>query len=1021
MKLKENGLKAQTKLGQRPDMNINSVRLGLAGSPAAADSSPPSSPETTENRLQPFFVLHEASSRKPERTSTGTVKTRKKIDFSPSKLKNVEKPDVEIAKEGGDEGYGNLRMDAFEVVWSKIESTIKDVLRDINANVFNEIHQWVRDSFSTIRSFGMLTFREATQAFPIVTDASSKQLFTGLVLTKNMEFVDDLLTFEELGRHLKSQGCHVANLSSLDFTAKSGIGGCLRSLLRQFLVAPLDAADISILASWYREQGNYNNPVVVIVDDIERCCGSVLSDFILMFSEWVLKIPVILIMGVTTTLDAPRNILPSNVLQRLCPCMFTLGTPSERMDAIIEAVLVRQCSGFSISHKVAVFMRNYFVRQDGTITSFIRALKIACSQHFSMEPLSIILKGFFLEEDRQGLQDGLLLQAMFKHAFDLPSYGRNKMGEENVGSFAHCLSELKRSQTEWRTVVLVRLQSFNLLYMPIFRAFMFYLVFLSLFVQVLYIDSSFDELVVYARTVSCLYEAGKGDRIQLLDLLCEALNPALYSSRTSGTFTKVDKGHGVSPSNNFPVQQHPIMRKGRLICQAVQKVRDLPIAQLYKLLKRWEELTVDINEIHAKLKELLSVIKLENGRSSRQDMADSSKRPVSRSQLNIEKESRAVNEKAASLIECMVRDYMQPVECSPLHEIVCFKNVETLQLALIGDPRRRIQIDLLESYKILRCSCCSRSGHSLLPSLHDTSILARFCKAVTELQITGLIRMPTKRRPDFVQRVAFDPVVFNNLLLAAMSLCVREVTANGETKDNKPFKIFVGYDPREDLAYRVCHHSILKRSSIPVKITPIVQSDLRKSGLYWRERGQTESTEFSFSRFLTPYLAGFDGWAVFVDCDFLYLADIKELCDLIDDKYAIMCVHHDYTPKETTKMDGAVQTVYPRKNWSSMVLYNCGHPKNKILTPEVVNTQTGAFLHRFQWLEDEEIGSIPFVWNFLEGHNRVVENDPTTFPKAIHYTRGGPWFEAWKHCEFADLWLKEMEEYKNESNKTVEK
>ncbi|GAY43230.1 Origin of replication complex subunit 3 [Citrus sinensis] len=738
----------------------------MAPSAAAADSSPPSSSETTENHLQPFFVLHEASSRKPERTSTGTVKTRKKIDFSPSKLKNVEKPDVEIAKEGGDEGYGNLRMDAFEVVWSKIESTIKDVLRDINANVFNEIHQWVRDSFSTIRSFGMLTFREATQAFPIVTDASSKQLFTGLVLTKNMEFVDDLLTFEELGRHLKSQGCHVANLSSLDFMAKSGIGGCLRSLLRQFLVAPLDAADISILASWYREQGNYNNPVVVIVDDIERCCGSVLSDFILMFSEWVLKIPVILIMGVTTTLDAPRNILLSNVLQCLCPCMFTLGTPSERMDAIIEAVLVRQCSGFSISHKVAVFMRNYFVRQDGTITSFIRALKIACSQHFSMEPLSIILKGFFLEEDRQGLQDGLLLQAMFKHAFDLPSYGRNKMGEENVESFAHCLSELKRSQTRWRTVVL------------------------------------------------CLYEAGKGHRIQLLDLLCEALNPALYSSRTSGTCTKVDKGHGVSPSNNFPVQQHPIMRKGRLICQAVQKVRDLPIAQLYKLLKRWEELTVDINEIHAKLKELLYVIKLENGRSSRQDMADSSKRPVSRSQLNIEKESRAVNEKAASLIECMVRDHMQPVECSPLHEIVCFKNVETLQLALIGDPRRRIQIDLLESYKILRCSCCSRSGHSLLPSLHDTSILynlaqehgdhinlhdwyqsfkskvcssrskgkhkskqsplpkkrkdmnepdkpceasiqARFCKAVTELQITGLIRMPTKRRPDFVQRVAF--------------------------------------------------------------------------------------------------------------------------------------------------------------------------------------------------------------------------------------------------------------------------
>ncbi|RXH93777.1 hypothetical protein DVH24_015844 [Malus domestica] len=145
----------------------------------------------------------------------------------------------------------------------------------------------------------------------------------------------------------------------------------------------------------------------------------------------------------------------------------------------------------------------------------------------------------------------------------------------------------------------------------------------------------------------------------------------------------------------------------------------------------------------------------------------------------------------------------------------------------------------------------------------------------------------------------------------------------------------------------------------------------------------------------------------------------EELRDLTDDKYAIMCVQHEYTPKETTKIDGAVQTVYPRKNWSSMVLYNCRHPKNKVLTPEVVNAQTDAFLHRFQWLEDEEIKSIPFTWNFLEGHNQVVENDPETFPKAIHYTRGGSWFEAWKGCEFADLWLNEMEKYVQEMNKEI--
>lgn len=234
-------------------------------------------------------------------------------------------------------------------------------------------------------------------------------------------------------------------------------------------------------------------------------------------------------------------------------------------------------------------------------------------------------------------------------------------------------------------------------------------------------------------------------------------------------------------------------------------------------------------------------------------------------------------------------------------------------------------------------------------------------------------------------------------------------TGNG-TLPPKPFRIYVGYDPKEDLAYEVCKYSLLKRASVPIEVHPIKQSELRSQGLYWRQRGKLESTEFSFSRFLTPHLADFNGWAMFVDCDFLYLADIKQLVDLIDDSYAIMCVQHDYAPKETTKMDGAVQTLYPRKNWSSMVLYNCAHPKNRALTPEVVNTQTGAFLHRFQWLEDHEIGSVPFVWNFLVGHNKVVDDDPTTYPKAIHYTLGGPWFNSWRDCEFGDLWLKELEE-----------
>jgi hypothetical protein len=159
-------------------------------------------------------------------------------------------------------------------------------------------------------------------------------------------------------------------------------------------------------------------------------------------------------------------------------------------------------------------------------------------------------------------------------------------------------------------------------------------------------------------------------------------------------------------------------------------------------------------------------------------------------------------------------------------------------------------------------------------------------------------------------------------------------------------RIFVGFDSREELAYEVCRHSLLKHATVSLEIIPLKLQNLMKQGIYTRLRDPTESTEFSFTRFLTPFLAGFEGWALFVDCDFLYTADLRDLAELIDDQYAVMCVHHDYTPKTTVKMDGVLQTSYPRKNWSSMVLYNCAHPKNKLLTPELVNSALGAFLHR---------------------------------------------------------------------------
>ncbi len=229
------------------------------------------------------------------------------------------------------------------------------------------------------------------------------------------------------------------------------------------------------------------------------------------------------------------------------------------------------------------------------------------------------------------------------------------------------------------------------------------------------------------------------------------------------------------------------------------------------------------------------------------------------------------------------------------------------------------------------------------------------------------------------------------------------------SEEPQAFRVFVGWDSREDEVYQVCRHSLYTRASGPISVEPLRQNALREQGIYTRDVDALSSTEFTFSRFLVPHLAEYEGWALFCDCDFLWLEDVLALAQLADDRYAVMCVHHDHHPPEETKMDGRVQTQYPRKNWSSMVLYNCGHPANAVLTPDLVNTETGLFLHRFSWLDDALVGSVAEDWNWLEGWSSKPDNGT---PNVIHYTRGGPWFAEWQSVEYADLWQSECKNWR---------
>ncbi len=204
--------------------------------------------------------------------------------------------------------------------------------------------------------------------------------------------------------------------------------------------------------------------------------------------------------------------------------------------------------------------------------------------------------------------------------------------------------------------------------------------------------------------------------------------------------------------------------------------------------------------------------------------------------------------------------------------------------------------------------------------------------------------------------------------------------------------IFIGYDHRERAATNVLIDSIYNNSTVPLRITPLLTPQLINAKLFWRERDSKQSTDFSFTRFLVPYLMNYEGWAIFMDCDMLCNGDISEIWEQRDSKYALHCVKHQHNPTENKKFQGEVQTNYPKKNWSSFMMLNCTKCRN--LTLDYVNQASGLDLHRFNWLSgDHEIKEISGSWNFLVGVQPFAKDDCfTEKPKLLHWTLGGPWF-----------------------------
>ena len=212
---------------------------------------------------------------------------------------------------------------------------------------------------------------------------------------------------------------------------------------------------------------------------------------------------------------------------------------------------------------------------------------------------------------------------------------------------------------------------------------------------------------------------------------------------------------------------------------------------------------------------------------------------------------------------------------------------------------------------------------------------------------------------------------------------------------NEPLDIFIGYDEKESVVFHTCVQSIIEKCNVPVSIHPL---NLKMFENY-KETHTDGSNNFIYSRFLVPYLKNFKGKALFLDGDMIVNDDLNNLFNQFDEKYAVQVVKHDYKTKYPIKYLGHKNDDYPKKNWSSVILFNCSHPKNKVLTPKLIETSQGSYLHRFSWLEDNEVGEISKEWNYL-----VLEFPETRKAKIFHYTVGAPCFKDFDYGAEAKIW-----------------
>ncbi|EFJ10304.1 hypothetical protein SELMODRAFT_427211 [Selaginella moellendorffii] len=680
-----------------------------------------------DNRLQSCFVLHSSRS-----------KARK--DRVVSRLL----PDEPECCE-------QWRKDAFDKFWRHVESVVESTLEDGNADCFSSIEQWICNSQFCKEQIKLYSF----------CNASSSRLSSALLFSGSVDSSDTHAIFDGLCSHLQKQNrCRVARLQPHLLLGKHGVNSPLRSLFKQFTGITPETTDMEILAAWHQESCNEQYPLVVIVEDAEHSHSSVLAELVVILSEWAAQLPLVLIMGMAMTEDSLQMMLPASVTGRLHVHSFYLKSPLHRLEAVVQAVLIDLPFVFTWGTAVVKDFYEFFYSHDNTVTSFLRLLKVSCMEHFSKQPLSFLCVNLVDSTSQVEFEKFCkkLPSAHLKYASILsPS-----QGDDISQKIAAALWSYKANRRCWSMA---------------FQCFL---------AAGLHMNFKFADVYYGALTSSKFSAVVKDENV--LSLITERMKYLAVS-----TMSELLKEWTLLTSHNG------------------QCSKDLEA--LRKQLS-----STDPADVAPPLQSSFCGTPSMTTRRMRALMGCSSPPGVSHCNDPKPTEQPKGDQKAKSMrmamefLERLQRDYIVAPESIPFHDVFCFKDVNALKQAMTGETRKRVHSDLLSSQATLKCECCPSNGspafslhdtalayalsleHNELVNVHDwyqsfeflhsenksaetsrkrgakrkvfsssegeipkpavASIQARFCKAVAELHVTGLLRLPKKRRPDSVQRIS---------------------------------------------------------------------------------------------------------------------------------------------------------------------------------------------------------------------------------------------------------------------------